>query len=360
MIPAWLLLASLASPASAQAGSPLRERRHYEEVTGERSRPWIEFGERTWLMSGTVESRYGSEDPNFTVNAGAGPVRTGATSNQSVKGAFPILEAEFAPLQSLSIVGEFGVAAVDSPNGAVSSWVDAPNATQLTNNSSGATWANPGHASYLHASLGGDAAKTTWESASVAWRAIEHRAGEYSVIDNDYSFDLLAGAHRFKDQFTMTNAVIDQNTGQINGTPALGTVTPGPVISQTAIWQGPHLGVRAQSKLPEGFRVDGLFLYSPLMEYRNDVHDDARAGTTARVQSPNVEERAHGTGAHFRLSASWAWRGLSVDVGYLRMYYYSRTGVRRTYAPNGTSSDQELEHAITERHGWTVGATYRF
>lgn len=355
-------------PLGEPAPTPMDARpkgRHHDledEVQEAPRRAWIVVRERTWFMHGNVDERFSQDaSANFTVNTGMGPPRTGNSENARLNGTMPILEAEVAPFSWLSIDGEYGVAADANPGTGVSTWVDASKADMLTNNGTGSVWNNPGHAEYLHQSFGGDAAKTTWQAASLAFRIVDSHGGTQGKMEYDHSIDLLVGAHRFRDEFTMTNGLVDLNSGQVGGLPAVGTYTDGPLYSKALTWRGPHIGLRAETSLPEGFHLDTQVLYSPLMEYRGDIYDVVNGGNgTSRPQSPNIVERAHGTAFHFRVGAGWHWGPVALDAGYMRLYFYSRTGLRRTYAADGSSSDAQLDHAVTERSGMYAGASVRY
>ncbi len=323
-------------------------------------RPWFVVRERTWFMHGTVDERYGQDDPAFSAASGQGPARSGVSENARLRGVMPVAEAEFAPLSWLALDAEYGIAGVSNPGTGVAAWVDAPRADLVTHGATGATWANPGHAQWWRASFGGASAKTTWQSAGLALRLLESRGGKQGKAEYDRSIDFLAGAHRFRDEFTMTNERVDFNTGQVPAFPPVGSSADGPLYAKTLVWRGPHVGLRAETSLPAGFHLDALFLYSPLMEYRGDIYDVAAAGGAARPQSPNILERAHGTAVHFRIGAAWHWDFVALEAGYMRLYFYSRTGLRRTYAADGSSTDRQLDHAVTERSGLYAGVSFRY
>ncbi len=358
--PAEEVVPAAPAPADPRPKGPRRDLEN--EVLEAPRRPWFALRERTWFMHGSVDERYSQDaTANFTVTQGLGPPRTGTSENARLKGIMPVLEAEVAPLSWLALVGEYGVAADANPGTGVSTWVDATKADILTNNGTGAVWNDPGHAEYLHQSFGGTSAKTTWQSASVALRIVDSHGGTQGRMEYDHSIDLLLGAHRFRDEFTMTNGLVDLNSGQVAGLPAAGTYTDGPLYTKTLTWRGPHAGIQAETSLPEGFRLDAQVLYSPLMEYRGTIYDALNGGNGVdRAQSPNIQEWAHGTAVHFRVGAGWHWGPVSVDGGFMRLYFYSRTGRRRTYAADGSSSDVQLDHAVTERSGMYAGASFRY
>lgn len=333
-----------------------------EEVEEVPRREWIVVRERTWIMSGTQESRFESPaDPAvYTRVSGSGDVWDGDTYNTRLRGAMPIGEIELAPLSWLSFVGEFGAAAMKSRGWADTGWIDAQHA-RVQNANTGAVFDFPGHAETTHASAGVDSARTAWESASLAFRVVENRGGSRGKMEYDHSIDLLVGAHQFKDEFTASNAVVDGNTGTTIPAYPVGTRFAGPVLHQRALWRGPHMGLRLQSETTQGFGLNALVLWSPLMEYRGDVDDlVSQSAGNLRAKNPTTIERAHGTAFHFRLGASWRWEFLSLEGGYMRLYFYSRTGLRRSYAPNGAPTDERLDHAITERGGFYAGASARF
>lgn len=333
-----------------------------DEVVDLKRREWIVVRERTWLLSGTHETRFESpaSAAAFTRLSGTGDVWDGETYNTRLRGAMPIAELEVAPFPWLSFVGEFGTSVMKSRGWADTAWIDSPRA-RVQSVATGFIFDGPGHAQTSHASAGVESARTTWESASVAVRLLENRGGTRGRMEYDHSIDLLIGAHQFKDEFTAANAIVDGYSGTVAQVYAVGTRFPGPDLHQRALWRGPHAGLRLDSEVPDGFGFHGLVLWSPLMEYRGDVDEIVhQSAGNLRPRNPTTLERAHGTAIHFRLGASWRWEFLSLEGGYMRLYFYSRSGRRRQYAPDGSSTDELLDHAITERSGFFVGASARF
>lgn len=322
-------------------------------------RPWIVLRQRTWFLHGNVDRQYGVIDPGFTASGGL-TVWSGTSENARLKGIMPIIEAEFAPLSWLSVEGEYGRAGVSAPGMGRVGWVDSQDAALVTNTGTGATWNHPNHAQYFHASFDGQKAVTSWATANLCLRVVDDRGGTLGRMDYDHSLDLLVGAERFRDRFTARDRFVDDNPGTVTGLPALGSRRAGPAFDLDSAWQGFHAGLRAQASLPQGFRLDMTALWAPFMEYRGDLNDYENAGASARSAFPNVTERARGTAIHLRIGGSWTWEDFTVEGGWIRLYFTSRTGVRRTYAANGTASDAQLDHVVTERSGLFVGASYRY
>lgn len=322
-------------------------------------RPWVRVRERTWLMRGYNETR--TSGPAAPGQFAPSDVTIGDTSITRMDGSIALVEAEFTALSWLSVLGEFGTTRNSGGSMTIDSWVHAPDASTLTELNTGATWNKPDHAAYSRyvGSNGGD--KTTWAAASVALRIAESHASVLDVEKIAHSLDFLIGAHVLREHSNMTDLVLQMNDGKVAGGFPQGTRFPGQMLDSNWTWQGPHIGLRDEVRLPADFGVNGTVLWSPFMEYRGDAFDAfaANAGD-ARVQAPNVIDRAHGTAIHFRLGADWRWRFLAFEAGYQRLYFYSRSGVHRTFAPDGSSSDLTLDHAVTERGGFYAGGSVRF
>jgi hypothetical protein len=345
-------------PAAVPLGAPPPRPAWKDESEAPR-RPWFLLRERNWFLHGNVDRSYATIATGYTASGGE-TVWTGTGENARLRGIMPIAEAEFAPLTWLSLEGEYGAAGVSAPGMGRVAWVNAPGADLVTNPGTGAHWANPNHAEDFSAAFDGGSAVTSWAEANLCLRLIDSSGGTEGRMEYDHYLDLLVGAERFRDRFTVLNRHADLNTGAQSGLPAQGSTLAGPAFDLNSIWQGPHVGLRAQTALPQGFHFDATALWSPFMEYRGDLNDYEGLGVTTRSQFPNITERARGTAVHFRLAGAWVWENFSLEGGWIRLYFTSRTGVRRTYAPNGTSSDAQLDHAVTERSGLYAGASWRF
>lgn len=352
-----------APPAAPSApAAPARHRRpdRIEEEPAPR-RPWIVAHGRYWFVSGNQESRYGTIAPStvLQVVSGTGDPWTGSTANSRLRGKMPIAELEIAPFERLSILGEYGAAGVSGRFGRTD-WVDAQHADVLLAPQLGVTLNSPNHVQSGHLSASAVSARTTWASASLALRVVDNRGASIGRMEYDHSVDVLLGAERFTDEYTVYDAIVDADSGIFPAAHPVGFRFPGYVQRVSSAWRGPHAGLRLAASTPNGFHLEALVLWSPLMEYRGDLYDNVNAGGSLRPNSPNILERAHGVAFHQRFGASWRWEAFSLEAGYMHMYFYSRTGLRRSYAPDGTSTDAQLDRAMVERSGFYAGASARF
>lgn len=350
------------TPPAAPEAPPRHHRPDRIEEEPAPRRPWIVAHGRYWFVSGNQESRYGAIAPPavLQVVSGSGDPWTGSTDNSRLRGKMPIAELEVAPFERASILAEYGAAGMSGRFGRTD-WVDAQHADVLLAPQLGITLNNPNHQQSGHASASVVSARTTWASASLALRVLDSRGATVGRMEYDHAVDVLLGAQRFTDEFTVYDALVDADSGIFPPAQPVGFRSPGYVQHVSSVWRGPHAGLRLAASVPNGFHLEALVLWSPLMEYRGDLYDKFNADNgSLRPNSPNVIERAHGTAFHQRFGASWRWEAVSLEAGYMHMRFSSRTGLRRSYAPDGSSTDEQLDRAMVERSGFYAGASVRF
>jgi hypothetical protein len=361
--PAQAPAAPAPSGPAAAPRAPLYNpfRAHDENVDVPRDphgRAYVALTSRFWIADGSVNTRYNVQVPPNEVSPAGLDVFLGETRDYNVHGLMIVEGAELAPLRWLSFEAEYGS---DKPAGGYGDhfWVDAPEATLLTNLSNGATWHNPNHEDDVVYSSD-QSANREWVAASAFIRIIDSSFLE--VLNMRDTVDLAVGAERFRQNANMSNAsiVFNENKFYAPGLP-LGPI-PGYASYYDATWQGPHFGFREEFQAKNDFSLTGILLWSPFMEYSGTGYDNLSVNPTGlRQADPNYADWAHGTAIHFFLTAGWSpVRWLRLEAGWQRLYFYSRTGLRRYYNFDGSTNDVQLDYAQASLAGFFGGATLRF
>ncbi len=312
-----------------------------------------------WAAEGSAETRH-SESYSATVTQGVAEPVYWLTYTQKFKprNEFIVHSVEFAPLSWLSVEAQDGRSR-SRGRWSGSDALHAPHFDLFTWTPTGAQWTKPDHVEYFRegAELTGTA---RWSAANLNLRVLEQSLSTIDETEYGHSLDVILGYHRFIDRMRITNGSVDVQTNQVTVTPGVGPINN---LDSTyeARWQGGHIGLRDDVRLPLGFGFEGWALWSPVMEYQGDGFDNRSAlSGTLSSNFPNYEDRARGTAIHFNLLAAWRWSFVRLEAGWQRLYFYSRTGNRRAHRPGGTHTDLNLDHAITERAGFFMGASVRF
>ncbi|MDX6770904.1 MAG: hypothetical protein SF051_15325 [Elusimicrobiota bacterium] len=312
-----------------------------------------------WAAEGSMETRQSRSFPAVVTQGDVEPVYW-LTYTQKFKprNEFIVHSVEFAPLSWLSFEAQ------DGRSRSRGRWsgadeLHAPQFDLFTWTATGATWVKPDHAEHFRevGELGGTA---RWSAANMNLRVLEQSLSTIDETEFGHSLDLILGYHRFFDRMRVTNGSVDLQTYQIYASPGLGPIND---LDSTyeGRWQGGHIGLRDDVRLPLGFGFEGWMLWSPFMEFQGDGFDNrAAAAGTMSASYPNYEDRARGTAIHLNLAAAWRWSAVRLEAGWQRLYFYSRTGNRRLHRVGGTHDDRILDHAITERAGFFAGASVRF
>jgi hypothetical protein len=330
---------------------PLKEKRApLPAVDDPFKRDLVVLRARAWLTTGSVDTRISKQIIS-------GPdVSAGETEQRGANGLMLVYSAEVAPIRWLS--GEFQYGK-DNQDGTYCDhyWLDAPGvAIQFPN----VTWYSPHHQDDLV--LGSDVrSRRDWTAGTVYARVLDLRNLRPTDPVWHETLDFAFGYERFRQNSQLTNLSVAMNQGNYfsPGLP-LGSI-PGFDSSYDAAWSGPHFGFRDEIAVPCGFSFDGLLLWSPFMVYRGEGYDNL--GTywlPTGNSSPNFVDAAHGTAVHLQFGARWDWSMFRVEAGYQRFYFYSRTGTRTFFEPDGSTSSMQLDFATAEIAGAYAGVTWRY
>lgn len=329
-------------------------------------REYFTVRSRFWFFDGSVDTRYASRLPSDLVDPPSAEIDRGETEKRGAGGMMRVDSLEFAPLPWLSFVGEYGEERSTKGSYDDRFWIHSPNGGLLTNLSNGFTWTNPEHETDVVFS-GKTAGRVDWAAGSVYLRLVEARIAGQDDDSFRHSFDLGLGVQRLRQKQRITDFVVEDAAYKWYNQ----LLPPGPIAgydsTYESIWEGAHIAFRETVKFPARFSFEGEALWSPLgLNYRGDGFDNFQLEfipenfVVLREQSPNFEDRAKGAGLHFRLAGQWTYGPFTIEGGYQKLFYYSRTGRRRYYLIDGTHLDQELNFAKTDLGGAFVGGTIRF
>lgn len=326
-------------------------------------REYFTVRSRFWFFNGSVDTRYAWRLPSNLVTPPSAEIDLGETEKRGASGMMRVDSLEFAPLPWLSFVGEYGEDRSTRGGYDDRLWIHSPNGGVLTNFSNGAVWTNPEHEDDVL--YGAQASgRADWAAGSVYFRVVEARIAGQDDDSFRHSFDLGLGAQRLRQRQRFTEFEVKPSPGKFFTPPA-----PGPIAgydsTYDSVWEGFHIALRETVKFPARFSFEGEALWSPLgLRYRGDGFDnfqqDHLFGAALRGQSPNFEDRADGAGLHFRLAGAWSYGPFSIEGGYQKLYFYSRTGRRKYFLLGGGDFEQELNFAKTDLGGAFVGGVIRF
>lgn len=353
-------------PAKPKESAPPREaapRLERDELrekirTGKPKRPFFTARTFAWFARSSVDTRYAIQIPSSLVTPVGLEVFYGETQERTAEGMMLVHGAELAPLDWFSVEGEFGE---DRQTGGMTDhfWINSPNAALLTNLSNGATWTHPDHEDDT-VQRRDHAARRDWLAANAMFRVMDGRVFGAEEWEVSHALDVMIGAHRFRQDGRFSNLRTTTSLGKFFTQQALGPIA-GENGTYRAQWRGVHFGMREEMAVPMGFAFDGMVLWSPFMEYRGDGYDNLLVGPgNLRGETPNYEDRSHGSALHFRLGASWTWSVMRLEAGYMRLYFSSHRGNRRYNLYGGGGFDRGLEMTETEVSGLYAGGAVRF
>ncbi|MBI5241808.1 MAG: hypothetical protein HY926_15150 [Elusimicrobia bacterium] len=346
---------------------PPRKRPVFEDQE-EHSRPKFVLRSRAWLTSGSLDTRFTFMVPPAQVTPAGLTVHLGETQEHRSDGLMLVNGAEVAPLPWLSFQAEYGQSR-HSGSYRDRYWVDAKDANPLTYIPTDTKWYHPDHEDDLVAGADLDA-RRDWISGTLYLRAWDGIIGGTDYFKLRHSLDIGLGGQRYRQYSRMTKLVVLGNAGKYYQ-PALGAgAIAGYDSSYEGVFSGPHLALRDEVSGFYGFSMEALFVYSPIMSYRGTGHDNFQGalGTLGAMQqavllrpaAPNFKDSAGATAVHFAITGGWDWRWLRLEAGYQRLYFYTRTGSRRYYNADGTTTDVSLDFATAELGGIFGGASVRF
>jgi len=322
-------------------------------------RPYVVLRSWLWLTSGSLDTRYNVQVPPALVSPPGVEVFLGETQKHGANGLMVVDSAELSPVSWLSFEFEFGTDRPRKGSDTDHYWIHAPGADRLTYLPTGATWHKPDHEDDLVYAADANSFRD-WISATMYFRVLASAVDSPESFKLRHAVDLGVGAERFRQNTRMTNLSLIQNNNKYYA-PGL---PPGPLAgydsTYDAYWRGPHIALRDEVS-GAGFSLEGLALYSPLMEFYGQGFDNFLVSSGRRAAAPNYADWAHGTAVHFFLAAGWEpFKGARLEAGYQRLYFFSRTGKRRYYNANGTVSDVQLDTATAEIGGFFGGGSLRF
>lgn len=312
---------------------------------------------RYWFFDGGADARYSIQVPPDQVYPPGTEVWLGETEEFGAGGGMMILAVELAPLSWLSLEAEYGRDKAATGAYRDRYWIHSPDSSSLFYAGTGAEWNNPDHEDDLVYS--GDAAgDLDWSAANLYFRVLEARIAGQDDDSFRHALDLGVGAHRLRLRQRVTNLAIARSDGRFYGPFPLVPI-PGYDSTYHAQWRGAHLALRDVVKFPKSFFLEGEAFWAPVgMEFRGDGYNNLSAGL--RSETPNYEDRARGAAIHFRLAAGWSWGPLSLEGGYQRLYFYSRTGRRTYHNDDGTKDEYQLDTATAEFSGLFLGGAIHF
>lgn len=319
-------------------------------------RPIIMLRTRAWFFQGSMDTRWSEQVPPANVQDGL-EVWLGQTEERGADGFMLVHSAELAPLSWLSVTAEYGKTTRLKSTGRERHWVHSPDSALLIYIPTGATWSHPNHEDDQVFSLK-TAGEAEWAAASLYLRVLEARIAGQDDDEFRHALDVGAGYHRLRLRQRLSERALALKTGKFYNLP-LNPNLSGTYESQ---WQGAHAAIRDIVKFPRGFHAEGEAFWAPVgMEFRGDGYDNTAAGAGGLITaSPNFRDRARGSAIHFRFSGGWSWGPLSVEGGYQRLYFYSRTGRRRFHQFGGGDADRNLDFGVTGLAGLFAGASLRF
>lgn len=324
-------------------------------------REYFTVRSRFWFFKGSVDTRYAWRLPSDLVFPPSFEFDIGETEKRDASGMMRVDSLEFAPLPWLSFVGEYGQE--KETKGAYDDryWVHSPNGGLVFG--PGGSWTNPEHEDDAIFS-GRAAGKADWAAGSLYFRVVEARIAGQDDDSFRHSFDLGLGMQRLRQRQRLTELVSQPSPNKFFSQPAPGPL-PGFDSTYDSVWEGFHIAMRETVKFPARFSFEGEALWAPIgLQYRGDGFNNTQVaglpGFVLRAESPNFEDRARGAGLHFRLAGQWTYGPFTVEGGFQKLYFYSRTGRRRYFLLGGGHAENELNFAKTDLGGAFVGGTIRF
>lgn len=312
---------------------------------------------RAWFYRAALDTRYSEPVAAGQATPAGVAAWTGETNETRGDGFMAVNSAELAPLNWLSLQAEYGRQTTHKGRYTEREWVHAPDAETVTSVATGESWSRPSHEDDTRYGAKARGA-VEWAAANLYLRVIEARIVGQDDDSFRHAFDLGVGVHRLRHNMRLTEFERTLSLGKIAAAQPLGPLA-GYDWRYEAQWRGPHVAMRETVRFPAYFGIEGEAFWSPgAMEYRGDGYDNVAAGL--RAEPPNFEDRARGSAIHMRFAASWAWKGVRVEGGWQRLYFYSRTGKRRYHQLGGVDQDYQLDFATTELSGLFAGASVRF
>lgn len=320
-------------------------------------RPRLSFRTRAWWFSGSMDTRVSEQVPPGQTSPPGSEVWLGLTEERGAEGFMFVHSAELAPFSWLGLTAEYGKTTRLRGAGRERWWVHAPQADRLIYVPTGGSWSRPEHEDDQVFSLK-TAGEAEWAAANLYWRIVEARIAGQDDDEFRHALDVGGGYQRLRLRQRLSERSLALKRGKLYNLP----LNAGLDGTYHAQWQGAHAALRDTVKFPAGFVAEGEAFWAPVgMEFRGDGYDNTQAGPGGlAAATPNYRDRARGSAIHFRFSGGWSWGPFSLEGGWQRLYFYSRTGKRRWHLFGGGDRDEALEFGVTSLSGLFVGGALRF
>lgn len=337
----WLAVLLMVSPVSAQGKDPNQAR--------EAPRAKLEFHTRFWFTNSSLNRRRSIPVSQVTP---PGDVFFGDTIERRASAVMPVFSAELVSRPWLSFDLQYGRSGAGGRE-LTRQWLHAPDSI-VTVVDTGGVFTRPDHEDDQRF-VASQSGRIDWFSSNVYFRIADGQSPTYESLY--HHGDLVLGIQRLQHKSDFANLERSYNTRRFfSPTGAVGPIS-GYDADYTAVWLGPHIGVREKLWMGRGFWFDASILWSPYLDFRAKGFNNL-AGL--RTESPNLEDKAKGAGSHLHVGLSYQWKQLVVEGGFQRLYFFSRTGRHREFLQNGTVVTQQLDYAVAELGGGYTGVSYRF
>jgi hypothetical protein len=176
--------------------------------------------------------------------------------------------------------------------------------------------------------------------------------------DLEQTMDISVGYIAESIRFRMRAGRQLTNTGDVAGFPVVGAFGGLDSVYQMD-FKGFRLGVREEFLLARRLHAMGKLGVSPYVAYRGEGFWNRRADL--RQGDPSFIHEAAGVG--FDFSAEFAYRlsrHFSVDMGWMWYRFQTRKGTGVTYFSNGSVASYELQNAMLQRFGGSLGISFRY
>ncbi|MFA6317161.1 MAG: hypothetical protein WC943_07065 [Elusimicrobiota bacterium] len=199
------------------------------------------------------------------------------------------------------------------------------------------------------------------------------------ILPNRYSWrdekvrqalDVFAGYTLYQDTFRMKDGsqiLTDRTYFADFSTPE------GPFAGQDSKyrfrWEGFRFGIREEVAIPGGWSFTGRFAYAPDLEYQGEgswttnkaLSPGGFDGKRLKTGGPNSIQTARGRSFDGMASFGYSpWRFLTMELGYLYMYFKGGRGTDKILYSDGSFEDVELERVTSKRTGGFASVTLKY
>ncbi|MBI5882253.1 MAG: hypothetical protein HZB91_04015 [Elusimicrobia bacterium] len=353
-----------------------RMSRQSRKSAGSPEFPTMRLSMRTWLSKGHGITRSGYPFPDL-ICEGLNcflPLKSQAALGNTVDfqdKAHPLLvfNYELRVHRRLSFDVEVGGSGYGEGRASDHQWLHSPNFI-LTYAPTDTTWRQPSNIDWgmSKANIKGD---TRMLSSNAYFRVLilpnRVERGENKIRQ---AFDVFAGYTLYQDTFRLS----DGSQIITDRTYFAGLVRPeGPYSGLDSKyrfrWEGFRFGLREEIDLPGKWSVQGRFAYSPDLEYQGEgfwnkekaIGVGAIQGKSLKPEGANSLQTARGGSFDGMVAVGYSpWRFLSVEMGYLYMFFKGGRGTDKILYDDGSFEDIELERVTSKRNGLFAGMTLKY